>query len=70
MPTDIITNEESIYDQIVVIAVNKNDYKVYNLKTKSTLQFGIKDVETALQIKKAYCDGYYDGAHPEVERIM
>ena len=66
----IRTAEESIYDQIVVIAVNKNDYKVYNLKTKNTLQFGIKDVETALQIKKAYCDGYYDASHPNEERII
>ncbi len=68
MPIDIL--KKNIYDQIVVIAVNKNEYMVYNLETNNTIESGIKDVETALQIKKAYCDGFYDGTHPEVERII
>lgn len=62
MPTDIV-EENSIYNDVKVIAESKNDYTVYNFRAKFTVASGITDVDVALKIKKAYCDGYYDGQH-------
>jgi hypothetical protein len=62
MPTDII-DEESIYSDVKVIAESKTEYTVYNFRTNFAVARGVTSVEAALQIKKAYCDGYYDGQH-------
>ena len=62
MPTDCV-DEESIYNDVKVIANSKTDYTVYNFRTNTTVASGVTNVDVALQIKKAYCDGYYDGQH-------
>lgn len=52
--------ETNIYDRLT-ICVNDKDKSFYivNNKTNIILYF-IKDLDTAIAIKKAYCDGYYD----------
>lgn len=62
MPTDIL-EEECIYNDVKVIANSKTDYTVYNFRTNFTVASCVTNVDVALQIKKAYCDGYYDGQH-------
>lgn len=60
MPTDCV-DEPSIYSDVKVIVNSRTDYTVYNFRTNATVASGITNVDVALQIKKAYCDGYYDG---------
>lgn len=62
MPTDIL-EEKNIYNDVKVIANSKTDYTVYNFRTNATVASGVTDVDVALKIKKAYCDGYCDGQY-------
>lgn len=62
MPTDIV-DKGSIYNDVKVIANSKTDYTVYNFRTNITVASCVTSVDVALQIKKAYCDGYCDGQY-------
>ena len=53
--------EEGIYANVVVMVNEEKVYKVYNIAEQHTIASGIEDVDTALAIRRAYCDGYYDG---------
>ena len=62
---DNIENESTnnIYNEVVVIAYGEHDFSVVRIKgeDRQTIESGINDLKVALAIKKAYCDGYYDG---------
>ncbi len=56
---------ENIYYEIMIIYMeSSNDFSIVDTsKEFRQLFMGIKDLETAKKIKRAYCDGYYDGIH-------
>lgn len=62
---DHIENESqtSIYDEVVVIAYGEQNFSVVRIKgeERHNIECGISELKIALAIKKAYCDGYYDG---------
>ena len=61
---DNLPNEINIYDKVIII-VNPEDgsFKVRNMCNDYTIANKITDKNTALAIRKAYCDGYYDASH-------
>ena len=54
-------NKQTIYTLVVIYLDSDKTYRVYNTESRCTIGTGIKTPDEALAIKKAYCDGYYDG---------
>lgn len=56
-------DNRNIYDSVIIVYnVKTNVYDVMNIQDISnciTIWSG-KDLETAMAVRKAYCDGYYD----------
>lgn len=53
--------ETNIYERIT-ICVNDKDKSFYIIDNKTNIiLYFIKDLEVAIAVKKAYCDGYVDG---------
>ena len=55
----------NIYDKVKIIYDEKQ--KIFGVMDTSTNVWNTigtsEDLDTVIQIKKAYCDGYYDGYH-------
>ena len=59
--------EENIYDKLIVICEDENNYCVAWFDERG-VRHSIAEAKTAsmaLQLKKAYCDGWYDATHRE-----
>ena len=53
--------EENIYEDVVIIVDDeKKKFNIRNIRENLYLFFGIKDLDTAIQVKQAYCHGYKD----------
>lgn len=64
MPNELEFKDKSIYDDVIVVLTDSKDYKIINTRNNTTVNtIKVRDADTALAIKKAYCDGYYDGKH-------
>ena len=61
----------NIYDKVKIIYDEKQ--KVFGVMDTSTSVWNTigtsKDLDTVIQIKKAYCDGYYDGYHAKEKEL-
>lgn len=61
----------NIYDKVKIIYDEKQ--KVFGVMDTSTNVWNTigtsKDLEVVIQIKKAYCDGYYDGYHAKEKEL-
>lgn len=55
--------EFEIYNNIMVIAKDEHNFSVISEinGSRNTIAYNISDVKTALMIKQAYGDGFYDG---------
>lgn len=55
--------EFEIYNNIMVIAKDEHNFSVISEIDggRNTIAYNIPDVKTALMIKQAYGDGFYDG---------
>lgn len=62
--------ERNIYDLVMIVYYDETDtFGVMNMQDItcwSTIWSG-KDLATAKAVKKAYCDGYYDGKTEELK---
>jgi hypothetical protein len=59
--------ENNIYERLT-ICVNDKDKTFYILDNKTnTILYLIKDLDVAILVKKAYCDGYYDRKREELK---
>lgn len=57
----------NIYDAVIVVVNPTNKkYDVINTLSNAHIAINVSDVDTALAIRKAYCDGYYDGKRDQV----
>lgn len=56
-------SQTNIYSEVVVICNNEREFSVVRIKEgqMQDIECGITDLKIALAIRKAYCDGYYDG---------
>lgn len=61
-------DNKNIYDSVMIVYnVKNNVYCVVNIQDINngfTIWSG-KDLETAMAVRKAYCDGYYDRKREE-----
>ena len=55
--------EFEIYNNIMVVAKDEHNFSVISdiNGNRNTIAYNIPDVKTALLIKQAYGDGFYDG---------
>lgn len=59
-------NYESISDRIRIYVDEKDKkYNIVDMKSNITIFFGIKDLDTAILVKNAYCSGYIDRKNEE-----
>lgn len=66
----MIKNYESISDRIsdrirIYVDDKNKKYNIVDMKSDTTIFFHIKDLDTAIEIKKAYCFGYIDRKNEE-----
>lgn len=61
----------NIYDKVRIIFYEKlEEFGVMDTSSGVWNTIGTsKDLEVAVQIKKAYCDGYYDGYHAKEKEL-
>lgn len=58
--------ENNIYERLT-ICVNDKDKTFYILDNKTnTILYLFKDLDVAIAVKKAYCDGYYGRMREEL----
>ena len=62
---------KQIYEKVIIIYDEKrNVFGAMEISTNVWNTIGTsKDLDTIIQIKKAYCDGYYDGYNDKVREI-
>lgn len=65
MPIKDIYGEYNIYDEVIIILQSDKTFSIKNCLTNSYIAAKIASADTALAIKKAYCDGYYDGSRAD-----
>lgn len=59
-------NYENISDRIRIYVDSKNkDFDIIDMKKDISIFVGIKDLNTAIAIKEAYCFGYIDRKNEE-----
>lgn len=59
----------NIYDKVKII-YNEKQEEFDAVDTTTQIKVGTsKDLDTIVKIKKAYCDGYYDGYHAKEREI-
>lgn len=59
-------NLEGISDRLIIYVNEKSKtYNILDIKKDVVLLFDVKDLETAIEMKKAYCFGYIDRKNEE-----
>ena len=56
---------KNIYEEVIIVLNEKNKtYEVirdYGKENSFHVAFSVKEIDVAIAIKKAYCDGFVDG---------